>query len=200
MAKLFANLYDLIMAPFEKRGIARIRRKIISGVEGRVLEIGAGTGANLPFYSADKIISIDVLDPNPHMLEKAKLKAGNGKCSVHFHHGVAESLPFKDGQFDTVVATLVLCSVEDPEKVFQEIQRVCKKGGRIVLFEHVRTESSSLAAIQDLLTPAWKRVADGCHLNRDTGRYMRDSGIKIIKEKKYLKGIFIELEGKNPES
>lgn len=200
MAKLFANLYDLIMAPLEKRGIARIRKKIVSGLEGKVLEIGAGTGANFPFYSAEKVISIDALEPNTHMLEKAKLKAGNGIISVHFHHGVAESLPFKDGQFDTVVATLVLCSVEDPEKVFREIRRVCKKGGQIVLFEHVRTESSSLAAIQDLLTPAWKRVADGCHLNRDTGRYMRDSGINVIKEKKYLKGIFVEFEGINPES
>lgn len=199
MAKWFANLYDIAMAPLEKRGIGRIRKKIISGLEGKILEIGAGTGANFPYYSSERVISIEALEPNQHMLEQAKLKAADAKVKVGFHQGVGENLPFREGEFDTVVATLVLCSVEDPQKVFQEIRRVCKKGGRIVLFEHVRTESTSLAALQDALTPAWKRVCDGCHLNRDTGRYMRESGIHVLKEKKYLKGIFVEFEGINPE-
>ena len=123
MARLFADIYDFVMAPLEKRGIARIRKKIVSGLAGKVLEIGAGTGANFPFYSADKISSVDVLEPNPHMLEKAKSRVGNSPISVNFHQGIAETLPFKDGQFDTVVATLVLCSVDEPEKVFQEIRR-----------------------------------------------------------------------------
>jgi ubiquinone/menaquinone biosynthesis C-methylase UbiE len=199
VAKLFANLYDTFMGPLEKRWIAHIRRKIVSGLEGNILEIGAGSGANFPFYSTEKVSSITTIEPNPFMLDQARRKAVDSGISVHFHQGVAESLPFKDGEFDTVVATLVLCSVEDPKKVFQEIRRVCKKGGRIVLFEHVRTDSASLAALQDVLTPAWKRLCDGCHLNRDTGRYMKESGIKVIKEKKYLKGIFVELEGANPE-
>ncbi|WP_423407005.1 class I SAM-dependent methyltransferase [Heyndrickxia sp. MSNUG] len=199
MAKLFASLYDTVMGPLEKRWIAHIRKKIISGLEGKTLEIGTGTGANFPFYSPEKVGSLDSVEPNPYMLEQAKLKARDIGIPVHFHQGVAESLPFKDGEFDTVVATLVLCSVQDPHTVFKEIKRVCKKGGRIVLFEHVRTESASLAALQDVLTPAWKKLCDGCHLNRDTGRYMKDSGIKVIKEKKYLKGIFVEFEGVNLE-
>lgn len=198
MAKLFASLYDTIMRPLEKRWIAHIRKKIVSGLEGKILEIGAGTGANFPFYSLEKVSSLDTIEPNPYMLELAKQKAIDAGISVHLHQGMAESLPFKDGEFDTVVATLVLCSVEDPHKVFQEIRRVCKNGGRIVLFEHVRTESATLAALQDVLTPAWKRLCDGCHLNRDTGRYMRESGINVVKEKKYLKGIFVEFEGSNP--
>lgn len=199
MAKLFASLYDTVMSPLEKRWIAHIRKKIVSGLEGKTLEIGTGTGANFPFYSLEKVRSLDAVEPNPYMLEQAKLKARDIGIPVHFHQGLAESLPFKDGEFDTVVATLVLCSVQDPQTVFKEIRRVCKKGGRIVLFEHVRTESPSLAALQDVLTPAWKRLCDGCHLNRDTGRYMKESGIKVIKEKKYLKGIFVEFEGVNLE-
>lgn len=197
MAKLFASLYDTVMGPLEKRWIAHIRKKIVSGLEGKILEIGTGTGANFPFYSPEKVRSLDSVEPNPYMLEQAKLKARDYGIPVHFHQGVAESLPFKDGEFGTVVATLVLCSVQDPQTVFKEIRRVCKKGGRIVLFEHVRTESASLAALQDVLTPAWKKLCDGCHLNRDTGRYMKESGIKVIKEKKYLKGIFVEFEGIN---
>jgi ubiquinone/menaquinone biosynthesis C-methylase UbiE len=199
VAKLFAGLYDTVMGPLEKRWIARIRKKIVSDLEGKVLEIGTGTGANFPFYSSQKVISIDSVEPNPHMLEQAKQKARDLKVPVAFHQGFAESLPFKDGEFDTVVATLVLCSVNDPQQVFKELRRVCKKGGRIVMFEHVRTESASLAALQDVLTPAWKRLCDGCHLNRDTGRYMRESGIIVFKERKYLKGIFVEFEGINPE-
>lgn len=199
MAKLFASLYDTVMGPLEKRWIAHIRKKIISGLEGKTLEIGTGTGANFPFYSPEKVGSLDSVEPNPYMLEQAKLKARDIGIPFQFHQGVAESLPFKDGEFDTVVATLVLCSVQDPQTVFKEIKRVCKKGGRIVLFEHVRTESASLAVLQDVLTPAWKRFCDGCHLNRDTGRYMKESGIKVIKEKKYLKGIFVEFEGVNLE-
>ncbi|RSD26145.1 class I SAM-dependent methyltransferase [Mesobacillus subterraneus] len=199
MAKLFASLYDTLMGPLEKRWIARIRKRIVSGLEGNVLEIGAGTGANIPYYSQEKVSRIAVVEPNPYMIEQAKHKANGYRIPVEFHQGMAEALPFKDGEFDTVVATLVLCSVNDPAQVFSEIRRVCKKGGRIVLFEHVRMESSYLAALQDVLTPAWKRLCDGCHLNRDTGRYMRESGINIVKEKKYLKGIFIEFEGINPE-
>lgn len=199
MGRLFAFSYDKLMGPLEKKWIARIRKKIISGLEGNVLEIGAGTGANFPYYSKDKVESVVSLEPNPHMLDQARLRAKEAGLPVEFHQGMAETLPFNDDEFDTVVATLVLCSVSEPEKVFQEVRRVCKKGGKIVLFEHVRTESKSLAALQDVLTPAWKRLCDGCHLNRDTGRYMKESGIKMVKEKKYFKGIFVEYEGINPE-
>jgi ubiquinone/menaquinone biosynthesis C-methylase UbiE len=199
LGRLFAFSYDKLMGPLEKKWIARVRKKIISGLEGNVLEIGAGTGANFPYYSKDKVESVVSLEPNPHMLDQARLRAKEAGLPVEFHQGMAETLPFNDDEFDTVVATLVLCSVSEPEKVFQEVRRVCKKGGKIVLFEHVRTESKSLAALQDVLTPAWKRLCDGCHLNRDTGRYMKESGIKMVKEKKYFKGIFVEYEGINPE-
>jgi ubiquinone/menaquinone biosynthesis C-methylase UbiE len=199
LGKIFAFLYDTVMGPLEKRWIARVRNKIVSGVDGSVLEIGAGTGSNFPYYSKEKVERIVSLEPNPYMLEQAKRKAKEIGLQVEFYQGMAETLPFSDGEFDTVVATLVLCSVNEPQRVFQEIRRVCKKGGRIVLFEHVRTESKSLAVLQDALTPAWKRLCDGCHLNRDTGRYMKESGIRVVKEKKYLKGIFVEYEGLNPE-
>ncbi|MCM3121941.1 MULTISPECIES: class I SAM-dependent methyltransferase [unclassified Mesobacillus] len=196
MAKLFASFYDTLMSPLEKRWIAHVRKNIISGLEGKILEIGAGTGANYPYYSKGKVDRLVSIEPNPYMLEQAQEQAEKNGLQVEFHKGMAESLPFSDGEFDTVVATLVLCSVEEPRQVFKEMKRVCKKGGRIVLFEHVRAESKSLAALQDFLTPAWKRLCDGCHLNRDTGRYMRESGIEMTREKKYFKGIFVEYEGK----
>ncbi|WP_232310433.1 class I SAM-dependent methyltransferase [Mesobacillus selenatarsenatis] len=196
---MFAFFYDKLMGPLEKKWIARVRKKIVSGIEGNVLEIGAGTGANFPYYSKVKVERLVTLEPNPYMLEQAKRKANGLKLPVEFHQGMAETLPFNDDEFDTVVATLVLCSVSDPQKVFQEMRRICKQGGKIVLFEHVRTESKSLAALQDVLTPTWKRLCDGCHLNRDTGRYMKESGIIMVKEKKYFKGIFVEYEGLNPK-
>jgi ubiquinone/menaquinone biosynthesis C-methylase UbiE len=199
LGKMFAFFYDKLMDPLEKKWIARVRKRIVSGLEGNVLEIGAGTGANFPYYSKDKMERLVTLEPNPYMLDQAKHRAKELKLPVEFHQGMAETLPFKDGEFDTVVATLVLCSVSDPQKVFLEARRVCKKGGKIILFEHVRTESKSLAALQDVLTPAWKRLCDGCHLNRDTGRFMKESGIKVVKERKYFKGIFVEYEGVNPE-
>lgn len=199
MGKWFAFFYDTVMGPLEKRWIARVRKKIVSGLDGNVLEIGTGTGANFPYYSKGKVKRVVTLEPNPYMIEQAKQRAKVVGLPVDFYQGMAETLPFKDGEFDTVVATLVLCSVSEPQKVFQEMRRVCKKGGKIVLFEHVRTDSKSLAALQDVLTPAWKRLCDGCHLNRDTGRFMKESGILVIKEKKYLKGIFVEYEGLNPE-
>lgn len=199
MAKLFAYLYDTFMGPLEKRWIARVRKKLVSRLEGDVLEIGAGTGANFPFYDKDKVGRLVSVEPNPYMLDQARQRAAENGLAVEFQKGKAESLPFSDGEFDTVIATLVLCSVKDPHKVFTEMRRVCKKGGRIVLFEHVRTESDSLAVFQDVLTPVWKRLCDGYHLNRDTGRYMRESGIEIVTEKKYLKGIFVEFEGVNPK-
>lgn len=197
MAKLFASLYDTLMGPLEKKWIARVRKNIVSGLEGNILEIGAGTGANFQYYSSDKVAAVTTIEPNPYMIEQAKEKAKESALPIIFHQGIAEDMPFQEGEFDTVVATLVLCSVHDPHKVFQEMRRVCKKGGRIILFEHVRTESASLAALQDILTPAWKKLCDGCHLNRDTGRYMKESGIDVINEKHYLKGIFIEFEGIN---
>jgi ubiquinone/menaquinone biosynthesis C-methylase UbiE len=199
LGKMFAFFYDKLMDPLEKKWIARVRKRIVSGLEGNVLEIGAGTGANFPYYSKVKVERLVTLEPNPYMLDQAKRRAKELKLPVEFHQGMAETLPFKDGEFDTVVATLVLCSVSDPQKVFLEARRVCKKGGKIILFEHVRTESKSLAALQDVLTPAWKRLCDGCHLNRDTGRFMKESGIKVVKERKYFKGIFVEYEGVNPE-
>lgn len=199
MGKWFAFFYDTVMGPLEKRWIARVRKKIVSGLDGNVLEIGTGTGANFPYYSKGKVKRVLTLEPNPYMIEQAKQRAKDVGLPVEFYQGMAETLPFKDGEFDTVVATLVLCSVSEPQKVFQEMRRVCKKGGKIVLFEHVRTESKLLAALQDVLTPAWKRLCDGCHLNRDTGRFMKESGILVIKEKKYAKGIFVEYEGLNPE-
>ena len=199
MGKLFAFFYDTFMGPLEKRWIARVRKKIVSELEGIVLEIGAGTGANFPFYSKEKVKRVISLEPNPYMLDQAKRRAKEVELSVEFHQGMAETLPFRDGEFDTVVATLVLCSVNDPQKVFREMRRVCKKGGKIVLFEHVRTESKPLATLQDVLTPAWRQLCDGCHLNRETGRYMKESGINVVKEKKYLKGIFVEYEGINPK-
>lgn len=199
MGKMFAFFYDKLMGPLEKKWIAKVRKKIVSDLEGNVLEIGAGTGANFPYYSKHKVKRLVSLEPNPYMSEQAKSKAKEFGLPVEFHQGTAETLPFNDGEFDIVVATLVLCSVSEPQKVFEEVRRVCKKGGKIVLFEHVRTESRSLAALQDVLTPTWKRLCDGCHLNRDTGRYMKESGIKLVKEKKYFKGIFVEYEGVNPE-
>jgi ubiquinone/menaquinone biosynthesis C-methylase UbiE len=162
----FARLYDPLMAPVEWLGLRNIRRAVVSDAEGLVLEVGAGTGLNLPHYRwARRVMATDV---DPAMLRQARAKAGRAGVPVTLLVADAHALPFRDGAFDTIVATCVCCSVPDPEAAFREFRRVLRPKGEVRLFEHVRAPSPRIARFQDRLTPSWSRIAGGCHLNRDT--------------------------------
>jgi ubiquinone/menaquinone biosynthesis C-methylase UbiE len=170
----FSRFYDIAMFPIERLGCRRVRREIVGDAAGWVLEVGAGTGLNLPYYRRAR--QVVATDPDAAMLRRARRRAAGAHVPVALLVADAQALPFPDGTFDTVVATCVFCTVPDPGAGFREIRRVLKSEGELRLLEHVRAPSPTAAWLQDRLTPAWSRVAGGCHLNRDTLATLREAG------------------------
>ena len=168
-------LYDLICAAAEWQGLARWRRWLAGGATGRTLDLGCGTGRNLPLLAATRSIG---LDPSWPSLRRARRRA----AGVRLVQGSAEALPFRDGVFDTVVSGLVLCSVSDPALGLDEVRRVLRPGGTLRALEHVRATAAWRARVQDIIQPAWTRVAGGCHPNRDTERTVERAGFTIDAE------------------
>lgn len=182
------------MIPLEKKKFKDIRQQLLSKATGRVLEIGAGTGINFPLYkSADKVVAIE---PSEHMIKKSETKRNHAKIPIEIIQTGAERLPFEDHSFDTVVATLVFCTIPNPEQALEEIKRVCKPEGKILFFEHVKMENRFLAGLQDWLTPAWKKICDGCCLNRNTLGLIKAHHLSVMKVENYYNGLFISVEAK----
>lgn len=157
------------------------RERLIGQATGRVLEIGIGTGANLPFYTsaATEVIG---LEPSRAMLADAERVAAGlgGKTRFEFVVGGAEALPFADQSFDTVIACLVFCTIPDTLSSAREAFRVLKPGGQFLFFEHVAHPDAGVRRWQDRLNPVWKKLACGCHLNRDTATTFRDAGFQFV--------------------
>jgi ubiquinone/menaquinone biosynthesis C-methylase UbiE len=192
MAGLKAGLYDLGMKPLEKSRIQAIRKRIAGKAEGQVLEIGSGTGANFPLYTeADMVHAIE---PDSAMRKKSLIRAKRANVPIKTYEAKAEGLPFPEDMFDTVVATLVFCTIPQPEKALQEIRRVSKPGASVLFFEHVRSDNGKAGRLQDALTPLWQKVAGGCQLNRDTLRTIQQSGLTVVRATPSYKGLFLEIE------
>jgi len=196
MEKLFPTLFDLIMQPIEKLKFHTIRRNLLSQTKGRVLKIGSGTGANFPYYQAG--VTVDAIEPNAFMIKKSEEKKRAALVPITTHEADAESLPFEDNTFESVIATLVFCTIQHPLRALSEIKRVAKPGAPILFFEHVRMENPLFGLIQDILTPAWKKVADGCHLNRDTQHLIKQSGFHMCPAETFYKGLFLVIKCHNP--
>jgi ubiquinone/menaquinone biosynthesis C-methylase UbiE len=178
---LSSRLYDLFMVPLEAGGIARLRRRIIPRADGKVLEVGAGTGVNLKYYDFLNVSSLTVSDHEPGRL----LRKRAFSCGAEVAEAEVTQLPFEDSSFDTLVFTLLFCSVEDPKAGLKEIKRVVKPGGKIIFIEHVLGCSRLTQRIQHSLTPFWRRISGNCHLNRETYELISDSGFTI--EKRFTK-------------
>ena len=131
------------------------------------------------------------------MRARSLLKVQDSKVPIRIADGDAERLDYPDDTFDTVVSTLVFCSIPDPLQALREIKRVCKPGGRLLLFEHVRLEEGLIAKAQDVLNPAWIKISGGCNLNRDTVGLLQEEGIEITAIKRYSKGIFLSIRAEN---
>ncbi|HEY1715238.1 MAG TPA: class I SAM-dependent methyltransferase [Solirubrobacteraceae bacterium] len=175
----FAVIYDPSLWIGEVSGMRRRRRDLLSSATGRTLEIGGGTGLNLAHYPAE-LPELIVAEPEPAMrrrLEKRVPSAGARRVRVL--DAPAERLPLPDESIDTVVSTLVLCTVEDPAAALSEIVRVLRPGGQLLFIEHVRSHSRALAWCQDRLAGGWRRFAEGCHCNRPTARLMTASGFSV---------------------
>ncbi len=173
--KWFASIYDRMMARAERSFMRRVREEIAGGARGRVLEVGAGTGANFPYYN-DLAQEITATEPDPYMLERARRRAEEVGRSIDLRQAPAEQLPFEDDSFDTVVSTLVMCTVADPLRALSEVRRVLKPSGQLRMYEHVRYDHAFGAFWQDLITPAWRWFGAGCHPNRDTASFVRQAG------------------------
>lgn len=195
MSKWFPGFYDRLMMPLEKRGFRDIRKDLISKAKGKVLEIGSGTGLNFPYYV--EVEEVTAIEPEPLMREKSLVRASKGKVPIEVILAGAEKLPFRENAFDTVVGTLVLCTIPNPDQALKEIRRVCKPGGQVLFFEHVRLNHSLFGRLQDWLTPVWKNLCDGCHLNRNTLELIKQSGLKVMHVKSYYKDIFLVIESLN---
>lgn len=158
------------------------RASVVGPAQGHVLELGAGGGENLAAYRSAERITLS--EPDPYMLRRAEAKVRQTGLPAELVPAAAEQLPFPDRSFDTVVATLVFCSVEDPEAAFAEVRRVLKPGGTFRFMEHVRADTPLRAWFQDVSAPIGKLLGGGCRPNRDTLVTMRRSGFEISDLKK----------------
>jgi ubiquinone/menaquinone biosynthesis C-methylase UbiE len=176
--RVFAALYDPMMARTEKAGLADRRTQLLEQARGRVLEIGGGTGANLPYYgdAVEEVVFVEPEEPMARRLER-KLAAADVRARVV--RASAEQLPFDDEAFDTAVSTLVLCTVPDQPRALREVRRVLKPTGRFLFLEHVRSDDATLARWQDRLNGLNRRLGHGCNCNRDTMTAISDAGFEV---------------------
>ena len=177
-ARVFAAMYDRMMASSEEAGLRDIRRRALAGARGRTLEIGAGTGLNLELYP-EAVTEMVLTEPEEPMSRRLRAKVGDRASVVD---APADDLPFEDDAFDTVVATLVLCTVPDSQAALGEIARVLAPDGQLLFVEHVRSEDAGLARWQDRLRPLWGVVGHGCRPNRDTAADLRSAGFTVQLE------------------
>lgn len=165
--RAFTAVYDRAFKATEEAGLRQMRAELLAGASGRVLELGAGTGANLELYP-DSVERLVLAEPDPHMTKRLRAKLGGSNRAAEVVEAPAERLPFDDDSFDTAVVTLVLCTVPNPQAALAEVARVLEPGGRLLFIEHVRAKSPDLARWQDRLERPWRFLGDGCHCNRDT--------------------------------
>ena len=163
-------------------GLSRLRRDLSRGLEGEVLEVGAGTGRQLAHHPPG--VSLTAVDPDAAALRRAAGRAPRARLVV----AQAEALPFPDGSFDWLIFALVLCTVRDPEAALGEARRVLRPGGRLRVLEHVRSPRPALPRAQTLANLAWGAVAGGCHLDRDTRENIVAAGFAVISERSHLGG------------
>jgi ubiquinone/menaquinone biosynthesis C-methylase UbiE len=176
----------------ENLGFRQLRRGALRDVRGRALELGIGTGRNLPLYSP-QVASVVGIDPDEVMLDQAQERARKVPFPVDLLLTSAEELPFAEDSFDAVVATLVFCTIPDPMRALQEVRRVLKPNGGFYLFEHVRMKQKPIAWMQEKATPLWKHLAGGCHLDRDTLRLVHNAGFAVERVDCLLGGLLLDI-------
>lgn len=179
---LFAAVYDRLTAATEAAGLAERRARLLEQAGGRVLEIGSGTGANVPHYPPT-VRTLTLAEPEAPMARKLRQRVSRAARPIEVVEAAAERLPFPEASFDSVVSTLVLCTVSDLEKTLAEIRRVLTPGGRLLFLEHVRSDDPGVARWQDRLNGLNRIVAHGCNCNRATLESIRSAGFSVLSLK-----------------
>jgi ubiquinone/menaquinone biosynthesis C-methylase UbiE len=174
----FARMYEQISAESERRGTAEHRDRVLTGLTGRVIEIGAGNGLNFGHYP-DTVDEVVAVEPDDTLRQLAETAADRANVRVRVVAGHATALPAEDASFDAAVASLVLCSISDVGGALAEMRRVLKPGGELRFFEHVRSKHLVFGLLQDAITPLWSRAAGGCKPNRDTAATIEAAGFGI---------------------
>jgi len=177
--KRFARNYDRLVAAFEEQIGPKYRGALLADLQGAVLEIGVGTGANFPYYRPTHITRLVGIEPDFYMLEQAQAKKAALRLDIKLLEASAEQLPFPDNAFDALVTTLVLCTVPNPALALTEMRRVLKPGGRLYFLEHVGSHNPVGRTFQTILNPLWGLLAGGCSLTRDTSSLIEQNGFKF---------------------
>jgi ubiquinone/menaquinone biosynthesis C-methylase UbiE len=177
--RMFSAFYDRAFEATEEAGLREMRRDLLRQARGRVLELGSGTGLNLELYPREGLDCLTLTEPDPHMFKQLRARAQKVCPGADLMQAGAEALPFDDDSYDTVVVTLVLCTVPDQPAALREISRVLKPDGQLLFLEHVRSPHSDLAKWQDRLEKPWQFLGDGCHCNRDTEAELKAAGFEL---------------------
>lgn len=183
-----ASLYDSIIGAFDRLGLDRLRREMVGGLAGDILEIGVGTGLTFPHYGPRaRVTGIEPAAP----LYRAAVERARRR-GYRVEQADAQALPFPDASFDVVVSTLVFCSIPDRAlgPVLKEVRRVLRPGGRLMQLEHTRTNRRWLDALLDAVAPLWLRLSGGCHVNRDTAALLRRSGWRLERHQRRVLGLY----------
>ena len=178
----------LIHMSMRQRNLAAYRARIVPAAQGRVLEIGIGSGLNLPYYSTT-VEQIIGLDPSPKLLAIAREAARRTSIPLELIENSAETIPLYNSSIDTVVTSWTMCSIPDVQRALGEMRRILKPEGRLLFVEHGRSPDPDIRRWQDRLTPVWRRVGGGCHLNRAIGELIEEAGFRIERlETGYMRG------------
>jgi len=163
------------------------RQKVVPLAKGKVLDIGIGSGLNIPFYNSDKIDKVIGIDPSHELIDQAKDLVNNSQASIELVIGSAESIPYPDNFFDTVLVTYTMCTIPDVAKANNEMWRVLKDNGRLIFCEHGLAPDKKISKWQNRIDPFWGKIAGGCHLNRDIEKLITEAGFSFDSlDKMYL--------------
>jgi SAM-dependent methyltransferase len=165
------------MLDFTMRPLYPARRLVVPEATGRVIEVGVGTGLNFGLYR--DVTALEGIDPDPFMLARARARAVAASFPVSLHQAGAERMPFADDSFDTAVVTFTLCTIPEPAAALAEVRRVLRAGGRLLFVEHTRSVQPLVAGVQGAITPFWKKIGGGCHLNRPAVELVRAAGFDV---------------------
>ena len=184
----FARIYDPFMHKLEEKVLTFKRHDLLHSLKGRVLDVGSGTGVNFKYFSSQAIVT--ALEPNTKMFELAQAKLPATAEINLVLGGIGDGkIKFAENEFDSIVCTLVLCTIPNPEEALAHFKKWLKPNGKLVLIEHIRAHKHISGLAQDVVNPAWKLVADGCNLNRNTDKMIKDAGFKVISENHFKLGL-----------